>query len=163
MTEPRVDRPQAPADYGYSTEPEGMLAWERVSDALGAASVYWIATIRPDGSPHMHSIWGGFVGNHLYIEGGDTTRWARNIVADPRVSFGVQAGDLHINGRGRAARGSAGEDFAVLADSYGSKYDYRPQQDEFWRITPATIVALDMSSLETFAQTPTRFVFEEEA
>ena len=163
MTQPRRDRPQAPADYGFSTEPEGMLSWDRVRQALAAASVYWIGTVRPDGSPHMHSIWGGFVGNHLYFEGGDTTRWGRNLLADPRLSFGADSEGLHITGRGRVVRSSAGDDFAALSDNYDGKYDYRPHQDEFWRVSPSVIIALDMSSLEAFAATPTRFVFEETA
>lgn len=161
MTTPRVERPRAPEGYGYSIEPEGMLAWETISDALAAAKVYWIGTARPDGSPHMHSIWGGFVGNSLYIEGGDTTRWARNIAVDPRVSFGGESNGLHISGRGLALRGHAGHHFSSLADNYQSKYDYRPEQDEFWRIEPSVVIALNMTSLEDFASSPTRFTFEE--
>ncbi len=158
---PRVDRPRAPDGYGYSTEPEGMLEWPRVHDALSSATIYWIGTARPDGSPHLHSIWGGFVDDRLYIEGGDTTRWARNILADGRVAFGVEAGGLHISGRGRADRGPAGDSFETLANNYAGKYDYRPEVDEFWRIDPSVIIALDMSSMEAFASSPTRFRFEE--
>lgn len=158
---PRADRPRVPEAYGFSNEPEGMLDWDTVSEAIAGASVYWIGTVRPDGSPHMHSIWGGFVGNALYIEGGDTTRWARNIASEPRVSFGVESHGLHTSGRGRATRGPAGDLFGALADDYESKYDYRPSGDEFWRIEPSSIIALDMGSLQSFASTPTRFTFEE--
>ena len=160
--DPRAERPQAPEGYGYSTDPEGMLTWDRVSEALASAGVYWVSSVRPDGSPHTHSIWGGFVANRLYFEGGDTTRWARNLAVDPRVGFGVEAGGLHINGRGMAAQATAGEDFEALRSAYGDKYDYRPEHDQFWRVEPFVIVALDMSSLESFAQTPTRFVFPSE-
>jgi len=139
-----------------------MLAWDRISAALADAHVYWIGTARPDGSPHLHSIWGGFVADHLYIEGGDTTRWARNILADPRVSFGAESGGLHISGRGVVVRTGAGRHFEMLRANYGDKYGYQPATDEFWRIQPSTVIALDMSSLESFAQSPTRFTFEEQ-
>ncbi len=162
MTTPTRERPHAPADYGYSTEPEGMLTWSTVHEALAAATVYWIGTTRPDGSAHLHSIWGGFVSNHLYIEGGATTRWARNIAADPRLSFGVDSNGLHVSGRGVAHRGPAGKAFAELGAAYDNKYDYRPENDEFWTIAPSIVIALDMSSLESFATSPTRFTFEEE-
>ncbi|MGH8912227.1 MAG: pyridoxamine 5'-phosphate oxidase family protein [Acidimicrobiia bacterium] len=158
---PHVSRPRAPSGYGYSTEPEGMLAWEKVGAALAAANIYWIASALPDGSPHLHSIWGGFVDPHLYIEGGDTTRWARNLVADSRVGFGVESGGLHINGRGAVRRSPAGESFEALKANYGRKYDYTPDNDEFWRIDPSVVIALDMSSLEAFASSPTKFTFEE--
>jgi hypothetical protein len=161
VTLPRAERPRAPQGYGYSTASEGMLSWETVSEAIAAASVYWIGTVRPDGGPHMHSIWGGFVADTLFIEGGDTTRWARNLTADPRVSFGVESNGLHINGRGRAIRAPAGDLFAALAGNYGSKYDYRPEQDEFWRIDPSVVIALNMGSLEEFASSPTKFTFGE--
>ncbi len=138
-----------------------MLDWARVRDALAGATIYWIGTIRPDGSPHIHSIWGGFVDDHLFIEGGDTTRWARNLASDRRVAFGAETGGLHINGRGRAEIAPAGNSFEALADNYAGKYDYRPEEDRFWRIDPSVIIALDMSSLESFASSPTRFAFED--
>lgn len=155
-----TERPEAPTGYGYSTEPEGMLTWEAVGEALGAATLYWIGTVRPDGSPHLHPIWGGWVGHHLYFEGGGTTRWAKNLSADPRVSFGVEAKGLHISGRGLVEQGPAGDDFEAVVSNYGSKYDYKPQADAFYKVTPEIVIALNMSSLEDFAKSPTRFRFE---
>ena len=155
-----TERPQAPTGYGYSTEPEGMLSWEAVGAALGAATLYWIGTIRPDGSPHLHPIWGGWVGHHLYFEGGETTRWAKNLSADPRVSFGVETSGLHISGRGLVEQGPAGDDFKAVVSNYGSKYEYKPQADAFYKVTPEVVIALNMSSLEDFAKSATRFRFE---
>jgi hypothetical protein len=58
-------------------------------------------------------------------------------------------------------RARAGDDFELLATNYQQKYEYRPAEDgPFFRVSPAVIVALDMSSMETFAQSPTRFRFE---
>ncbi len=155
-----TERPQAPSGYGYSTGPKGMLVWETVRDALAGANLYWIGTVRPDGGPHLHSIWGGWVGHHLYFEGGETTRWARNLAEDPRVSFGVDSSGLHISGRGLVERGPAGDDFASLVANYGSKYDYKPQSDSFYIVRPLVVIALNMSSMAEFASSPTRFRFE---
>ena len=155
-----TERPQAPVGYGYSTEPKGMLSWETVRDALGEATLYWIGTNRPDGAPHLHPIWGGWVGHILYFEGGETTRWAKNLARDPRVSFGVESNGLHINGRGVVERGPAGDEFKKVVANYGGKYEYKPQTDAFYKVTPEVVIALNMSSLENFASTPTRFRFE---
>jgi hypothetical protein len=155
-----AERPQAPSDYGYATGPEGMLAWESVRDALAAANLYWIATVRPDGGPHLHSIWGGWVGHHLYFEGGETTRWAKNLAGDARLSFGVDSNGLHISGRGLMERGPAGKDFKSLVANYGAKYDYKPQEDLFYKVQPDVVIALNMSSMADFASSPTRFRFE---
>lgn len=155
-----AERPHAPAGYGYSTEPKGMLSWETVRDALGAAKLNWIGSIRPDGAPHLHPIWGGWVSHQLHFEGGETTRWAKNLARDPRVSFGVESAGLHINGRGLVERGPAGDDFKKLVANYGGKYDYKPQTDTFYKVAPEVVVAINMSSLEDFASSPTRFRFE---
>jgi len=160
MNDPVVERPRAPKGYGYSTQPEGMLEWGRVREALAAANLYWIATKRPDGGPHLHPIWGGWVGSHLYFEGGDTTRWARNLEGDKRVGFGVESKGLHISGRGVVEYTQAGADFKALAANYVSKYPYKPQSDQFFRVTPTIVIALGMTSMEEFAATPTRFRFE---
>lgn len=163
MSTPRADRPRAPEGYGYATDPEGMLDWTQVREALAAAEVYWIGSVRPDGGPHMHSIWGGFVADRLCFEGGENTRWARNLTADHRVAFGAAAGGLHITGRGKVIKAPIGEHFPALADNYASKYDYRPETDDFWQVHPVHVIALDMRSLEAFAASPTRFTFEETA
>jgi hypothetical protein len=137
-----------------------MLIWEAVRDALAGANLYWIGTVRPDGGPHLHSIWGGWVGHHLYFEGGETTRWARNLAEDPRVSFGVDSNGLHISGRGSVERGPAGDDFTSVVANYGSKYDYKPESDDFYIVRPLVVIALNMSSMAEFASSPTRFRFE---
>lgn len=162
MTRPIQERPRAPRAYGYSTKPAGMLPWERVASAIAAANIYWIGTALPDGSPHLHSIWGGFVGETLYFEGGPTTRWGRNLAARPAASFGVESEGLHISGKGQVSKGQAGENFGPLQANYVGKYQafgYSPESDDFYRLTPEVIIALDASSMKSFASTPTRFRF----
>jgi hypothetical protein len=154
---PIRQRARAPQGYGFSTSPEGMLDWTWVQEALAAADVYWLGTVRPDGGPHMTSIWAAWVRDHLYFEGGEDTRWARNLAADPRLSFGTASGGLHLSGRGVVEKAPAGEAFASVADCYESKYSYRPQHDLFNRLTPEVVIALDLTSLESFANSPTRF------
>jgi hypothetical protein len=162
VTEPIASRPQAPKAYGYSTKKKGMLPWDEVRNALAEAYVYWIGTTRPDGSSHIHPIWGGWVGQTGYFEGGETTRWARNLASDKRVSFGVDSDGMHISGRGTVSQGEAGDDFDVLKDNYASKYEYYPEADgSFWRIAPIVVIALRMSSMDAFMNSPTRFTFEQ--
>lgn len=159
ILEPISDRPLAPEAYGYGKSKKGMLEWSRVQEALAAANIYWIATILPDGSPHTHSIWGSFVGSTLYFEGGPTTRWGRNLAARPRASFGAEGNGLHISGKGSVHKAPAGDDFAAVRDNYGAKFDYQPQNDDFYRLEPKVIIALSFGSMEEFQSTPTRFRF----
>jgi nitroimidazol reductase NimA-like FMN-containing flavoprotein (pyridoxamine 5'-phosphate oxidase superfamily) len=162
MSEPIASRPQAPKAYGYSTKTKGMLPWEEVRDALAAADIFWIGTTRPDGSSHIHPIWGGWVDETGYFEGGPTTRWGRNLAADKRVSFGMEANGMHISGRGVVSQGAAGNSFEELAANYAKKYDYQPEKDgHFWRIAPEVIIALKVGSMDEFMNTPTRFTFDQ--
>jgi hypothetical protein len=161
MTAPRRDRPEFPASYGIATGEEGMLEWERVDTTLAATPVYWVATVRPDGSPHVTPIWGGWDGAAIHIEGGGTTVWARALAFDPRVAVGCDHDGLQITVRGIAHR-EMPADFEAVADVYAAKYPYRPEPGSLWVIRPRTILAWDTSTLEAFAHTPTRFTFEED-
>ena len=42
-----------PEGYGVPEGPEGLLGWEEVDARLAEARVYWMATTRPDGRPHV--------------------------------------------------------------------------------------------------------------
>jgi hypothetical protein len=160
VNQPVASRPQAPKAYGFSSQKQGMLTWEQVHEALASASLYWIGTTRPDGASHMHPIWGGWVAQTGYFEGGDTTRWARNLARDPRISFGVESDGYHVSGRGTVSKGAAGENFAALTANYQAKYDYFPESDgSFWRIAPELIIAFNLDQPGGFANTPTRFRF----
>jgi hypothetical protein len=155
-------RPGIPADYGVSQAEEGMLEWGDVAAALQEASVFWIATTRPDGAPHLIPIWGAWVGTAGYIEGGPHTRWARNLVSGSAVHLGVDHAGLQVMVRGGAAQEEVDATLqSAIADGYEAKYPYRPEGSDFWAIRPGTVLAWSTSSLESFGSTPTEFVFEE--
>jgi hypothetical protein len=163
VSSPRRDRPVFPAGYGISTEAAGMLEWERVDRALAGAAVYWLATVRPDGGPHTTPIWGSWAHGGLHFDGGDTTRWARNLAVNPAISVGVDHHGLNITLQGQVRVITPDPDrFAAVADGYAAKYPYRPELHAFWCVEPEVVLAWDISSLEAFAATPTRFRFEED-
>lgn len=140
-----------------------MLDWHRVDGALSNAPIYWLATVSEKGRPHSTPIWGAWARGHLYFEGGNDTRWARNLVGNPHIAVGVDSEGLHITVNGRVSVVHPAIDvFTDIAKGYGTKYDYRPEQSgSFYRVSPATILAHDMATVEDFAKTPTRFTFEE--
>lgn len=157
---PRRDRPQVAAEYGFATGEEGLLDWEMVSDALGRAATYWLATIRPDGRPHATPIWGAWTGDGLHFEGGDTTRWAKNLASSAELAVGVEQDGYHMVLEGHAHLSDlAGSELKSVADGYKTKYGYRPQGRRFWRLAPVRVRAFKVNDLESFARTPTRFSF----
>jgi len=89
-----------------------LLDWQRietrleqgVSQAPGTGGpnrhTCWLATINPDGSPHVTGVGALWVDGNFWFETGKTTRKARNIERDPRCTLSVstQEFDLVVDG-----------------------------------------------------------------
>jgi hypothetical protein len=128
--EPRAERPHIP-EYGVPESDEGLLPWSRVSERLAGARNYWIVTAGPKGRPHAIPIWGAWVGNAVYFEGGGHTRWARNLAANPAVTVHLESGDDVVILDGVAGEISRPDRalFAAIDAAYAAKYDYKPSNN----------------------------------
>ena len=100
MTEPTADRPHVPG-YGIPTSSEGLLDWAWARERLEQATIYWLATAAGDAAPHLIPIWGAWVDERWYVEGGPT-RWQRNLRANPQMAIHVGTGDEVVIVEGRA-------------------------------------------------------------
>lgn len=65
--------------YGLPTDAEGLLPWDWAERRLLASHVYWLATTRPDGRPHLMPIWGLWLDRVFYFSTGRQSRKARNL------------------------------------------------------------------------------------
>lgn len=90
MAIPRTDRPHIPG-YGVPETLDGLLDWSWARDRLERAIVYWLATAGADIAPHLVPIWGAWVDDHWYVEGGPT-RWQRNLRSNPQLAVKVESG-----------------------------------------------------------------------
>jgi nitroimidazol reductase NimA-like FMN-containing flavoprotein (pyridoxamine 5'-phosphate oxidase superfamily) len=144
-----------------------MLVWSDAQRILRGGRYYWIATTDDDGRPHLVQQWGAWVGDHLYFEGSERTRWARNLARDPRVGFGTQSGTRAAFGQGtvEVVRGVEPDVAKRIASQYVTKYgrtfDYRPKPEQYekgpvFRATPTKIIAFDVKH---FNASGTRFTF----
>ncbi|HEX8732373.1 MAG TPA: pyridoxamine 5'-phosphate oxidase family protein [Ktedonobacterales bacterium] len=102
MSDPQVDRPQAPSGYGFSDATGPLLTWDHVERRLSEARNYWLATTRPDGRPHVTPVWGVWVEGALYFSGMPTTRWARNLAVNPAIAAHLESGDDVVIAEGLA-------------------------------------------------------------
>lgn len=94
--------------YGAPTIP-----WEKVRDALmqripqepGAGGpdrhTCWLATVRPDGRPHVMPLGVLWVDGAFYFTAGATTRKAKNLAHDPRcvITVATHAFDFVLEGK----------------------------------------------------------------
>ena len=78
-------RPHVPG-YGIPSDSEGLLPWGFVEERMAAAQDYWVATVRPDGGPHLTPVWGVWVDETFYFGSGPQTRKVRNLSENPHVA-----------------------------------------------------------------------------
>lgn len=64
----------------------------------------WLATINPNGSPHLTGVGIVFAEGTFWFETGDETHKARNLARDPRCSLSLAIGDFDLSVDGRAVR-----------------------------------------------------------
>lgn len=92
VTNPQPSRPTMPDGYGIPTTTEGLLTWDQVDERLRAAKHYWLATVRPDGTPHSVPRWGVWVDGRFYYDGAPTTRHVRNLENNPACTLTLESG-----------------------------------------------------------------------
>lgn len=102
----RVVRPERPyvPEYGIPASDEGTLPWAWARDRLVDALTYWVATVRPDGRPHLMPTWGVWVDEAFFWEGGLQTRRARNLAQRDDVSVSLGGDEAVVIVEGHAER-----------------------------------------------------------
>jgi nitroimidazol reductase NimA-like FMN-containing flavoprotein (pyridoxamine 5'-phosphate oxidase superfamily) len=85
---------------------------------------YWLATVRPDGRPHVMPLLGLWLDGAFYFITGETTRKGKNLAGDPRCvisasSTTLPALDLILEGEARQVADDAR--LQRVAEAYGSK------------------------------------------
>jgi hypothetical protein len=65
-------------------EGSGLLPWSWAEERLAASLDYWVATVWPDGRPHVVPVWGIWHDRALVFSCSRASRKARNLAHDPR-------------------------------------------------------------------------------
>ena len=87
MTPPRTE-----LDQRYSVEGAEPTPWSAASDLLGSARIAHLATLRPDGPPHLTPLIFVWVDDRLLVHTGPEEQKARNLAADPQCTLMVGTG-----------------------------------------------------------------------
>jgi nitroimidazol reductase NimA-like FMN-containing flavoprotein (pyridoxamine 5'-phosphate oxidase superfamily) len=126
---------------GYEPKnPARPLPWSHAEHRLDAATVYWLATTRPGGAPHVAPIWAIWGGGALYFDGYDTATWARNLATNPAASIHLESGTDVLIVDGEVTVVPAIEDEALAAhivERWTKKYKTLvpdPARDRLWRL-----------------------------
>lgn len=135
---PRVDRPQMPAGYGISDDPQnGTLTWEWARERLTASRNYWIATARADGRAHAMPVWGVWLDDELWFGTDPDSVKGRNLARRPDAVVHLESGDDVVILEGRARVNADSAAMRHVCDLYEAKYAFRPaESDAFWVFAP---------------------------
>ena len=156
--------------YGVPTEPEGMLPWSFAADRLSSSHDYWLATVWPDGRPHVMPVWGAWFDDRLWFSTDQISRKARNLRADARcvVTTDNPLEPVVLDGMAEMITDRA--QVVALTEVLRVKYSAEWLEEVYtvdffdanlggggtYRVTPTSVFALKQSE---FTASPTRWRF----
>ena len=154
---PKTGRPNI-SGYGLSKSKTGLLPWKWAQNQLKKSRQYWIATARPDGSPHLMIVWGLWADDGFYFSTGKNTRKAKNLAANPRCVIGSEDAAQAVIVEGSVTTFDDAEELKALFAAYKKKYkiDVSGMGEPFYRITPHVVFGFIEKK---FPKTATRWVF----
>ena len=165
MTEPKASRPFWPD--GLDSAPDsttGLKPWQWAVERLAKSHNYWIATSRPDGSPHLMVVWGIWWQDAFWFSTGARTRKSKNMAGNPRCVIGTDQSDEAVILEGVAQQITDRAVWKELVQIYNQKYggDVGPLLEGsgsyVFRIEPRVVFAQDEHA-ENFSQAMTRWNF----
>jgi PPOX class probable F420-dependent enzyme len=156
--------------YGVPADPDGMLPWSFAQHRLEASHDYWLATVWPDGRPHVMPLWGAWFDDRLWFSTDQNSRKARNLQADRRcvvtTSDALEPVVLEGTAEPVTDRTDVARFTAVLRVKYAAEWLEDLYTEDFfdgnlgggatYRITPTSVFALQASE---FTTSPTRWTF----
>jgi hypothetical protein len=162
---PIADRPHMPG-YGVvaAAEGSGLLPWSWAEERLIGSHDYWLATVWPDGRPHVMPVWAVWFDASLWFSCSLASRKTRNLLADGRSVMTSDDPRNPIVVEGVAEPVSAPDLLRAVLDAENAKYgtDYGielldPAESACFRFRPSWAFAL---SERDFTGSPTRWRFD---
>ncbi|MHB2017999.1 MAG: pyridoxamine 5'-phosphate oxidase family protein [Candidatus Xenobia bacterium] len=145
-------RLQAPATYGLAKDGE-LLPWHWAEERLRSAHNYWLATVTPQGRPHVAPVWGMWVENRFFFSTDYRSRKGLNLQHAPHATLHLESGDEVVIVEGMVA---PAEDMKLLlapyAEKYGTPCDFDPSSRGYW-LTPTRAMGWTEAAFPTIATT----------
>jgi nitroimidazol reductase NimA-like FMN-containing flavoprotein (pyridoxamine 5'-phosphate oxidase superfamily) len=146
--------------------------WAAARHRLAEGEWYWLATVRPDGRPHVMPLLAVWLDDALYFVAGAATRKAKNLAHNSHCVIAVATIDAHFVVEGKAMKVREEAKLQRVASVYASKYEWHvtvrdgafygdgaptagPPPYEVYEVTPT--IAFGFGTDETFSPTRWRF------
>ena len=110
-----------------------LLEWSRIASRLDEGMTQapdtggpnrhtcWLATINPDGSPHVTGVGALWVDAAFWFETGDRTRQAKNLARDPRCTLSIAVHDFDLVVDGEAHKVTDRPTVAAMAARWAAE------------------------------------------
>lgn len=96
---------------------------------LEQSQIIWLASIRPDGRPHLVPVWYVWASQKIYICIDASSVKANNLQTNPLISIALEDGSRPVICEGRASPAISPWDDEVIA-GFIKKYDWDITQDD---------------------------------
>jgi Pyridoxamine 5'-phosphate oxidase len=152
---------------GYGVLPpdegSGLIPWAEAERRLSVSHDYWVATVRPDGRPHVMPVWGVWLDGRVWFSSGLRSRKARNLAAEPRCTVATDDALKPVVVEGTAERVTELIRITGFLNAVNRKYDagisadfLDPAVNGSFAVRPERVFALTEAD---FSGSPTRWTF----
>lgn len=100
------------------------LTWEDAEMRLTNGGWFWLATVRPDGAPHVMPVLAVWTDSALFVSSKESARKSRNLEADGRCVVTTDAGDVHLIVEGKARRARDEATLRRASDAFKAIYGW---------------------------------------
>jgi nitroimidazol reductase NimA-like FMN-containing flavoprotein (pyridoxamine 5'-phosphate oxidase superfamily) len=107
-----------------TTSGAALIPWADARERLAAAQLYWFASVRPDGAPHVRPVLAVWWDGSMYSTSSPTARKATNLAANARCAITVRDPDMDLVLEGEATRVDDEATLEVVAATYLEKYGW---------------------------------------
>jgi PPOX class probable F420-dependent enzyme len=164
LSVPHARRPYMPG-YGILAPDagRGLLPWSWAEERLSVSHDYWVATVWPDGRPHVMPVWGIWHDESVWFSSSVRSRKARNLHTDPRcvVTTDNPNEPVVVEGVAEVVREleAIREMVARMNVKYSSEITVEfmdPDVNATFRVRPRWVLSLNDKE---FTDSPTRWQF----
>lgn len=101
--------------------------WAEGLKHLAEGLWYWLATVRPDGRPHVMPVLSVWVDGAQYFVAHPKSRKAKNLALDGRCVITVGDDEAHVVLEGEASKVTEEDTLQRVAETYAKKYRWHPR------------------------------------
>jgi Pyridoxamine 5'-phosphate oxidase len=100
------------------------LDWAEVERRLTKGGWFWLATVRPNCSPHVMPVFAAWSDSVLFVASKDSAQKSRNLDVNERCVVTTDTGDLHVIIEGEARRARDRETLEQASDAFAAIYQW---------------------------------------